>query len=140
MTAAFDIVAFTAKFPEMAALPAVADGTYWDVAVSIMSPEDGCLLAGKALQYGLELLTAHLAKLGQMAAAGIPVGSIASGTEGSVTVAFNAPPFKSGWQFWLSTTTYGAQLWALLQVQSAGGLYVGGLPERAAFRKVGGVF
>ncbi|EQA94848.1 hypothetical protein HPS_1652, partial [Glaesserella parasuis 29755] len=32
------------------------------------------------------------------------------------------------------------QLWALLQQLGTGGLFIGGLPERSAVRKVGGVF
>jgi hypothetical protein len=32
------------------------------------------------------------------------------------------------------------QLWALLQKVSAGGVYIGGSPERRGFRKIGGRF
>ncbi|MNJ79317.1 hypothetical protein D3C77_772930 [compost metagenome] len=44
------------------------------------------------------------------------------------------------WSYWLGMTPYGMQLMALLKVCTGGGLYVGGLPERAAFRSVGGIF
>jgi hypothetical protein len=137
---AFDLAQFQARFPELAALAGVTSGVYWDMATQFMSPEDGCMLTGNVLQFGLELLTAHLAKLGQNAAAGNPAGPITSAAEGSVNVALAPPPFSTGWQFWLSSTGYGAQLWALLQVQTAGGLYVGGSLERQGFRGAGGVF
>lgn len=137
---AFNLAQFQARFPELANATGVTSGVCWTMATQFMSPQDGCLLTGEALQLGLELLTAHLAKIGLVAAAGNPTGVITSATEGSVTVAMAPPPFRSGWQHWLSTTAYGAQLWALLSVQSAGGLYVGGSLERQAFRGAGGVF
>ena len=57
-----------------------------------------------------------------------------------VTVTNMPPPVKNGWQFWLATTPYGMQLWALLKRMAGAGLYIGGLPERRAFRKVFGTF
>lgn len=63
-----------------------------------------------------------------------------SASEGSVSVGMMAPPAKNGWQFWLSSTPYGVQLGALLGVASAGGVFIGGSEERAAFRKAGGVW
>lgn len=67
-------------------------------------------------------------------------GAVVSGTEGSVSASFVAPPVKDGLEYYLSSSTYGQMLWAMLNVSAAGGLYVGGLPERHAYRKVGGVF
>ena len=140
MDAAFDLDLFAQRFPELADLPGVITGVTWEMATQIMSPEEGCILSGNTLTLALQLLTAHLAQIGKAAAAGNPSGAITSATEGSVSVSFAPPPFRSGWQHWLSTTTYGAQLWALLSVQSAGGLYVGGSLERQGFRGAGGVF
>lgn len=138
--AAWDLDQFAQRFPELAELPGVITGAYWQMATQFMTPADGCLLAGNALQFGLELMTAHLAQIGKNAAAGNPGGPITSATEGSVTVSLAPPPVRSGWQHWLSSTPYGMQLWALLSVQSAGGLYVGGSLERQGFRGAGGVF
>jgi hypothetical protein len=67
-------------------------------------------------------------------------GVMTGATEGTVSVSLQAPPAKDAFSWWLATTPYGAQLRALLLARSAGGFYVGGLPERAAFRKVGGIF
>jgi len=140
MPHAFELAAFRTMFP---LLDSVADeqlAAYWQMATETMTPEDGVLLHGASLQLALNLLTAHLAWLFTKTLPGGTVGIVNSASEGSVSVGMAIPPFKSGWQYWLSQTPYGQQLWALLMVQSAGGLYVGGSPERSAFRKAGGVF
>jgi hypothetical protein len=67
-------------------------------------------------------------------------GAVVSATEGSVSASFVAPPVKDGLEYYLSSSTYGQMLWAMLRIGAAGGAYVGGLPERSAYRKVGGVF
>lgn len=67
-------------------------------------------------------------------------GAVVSATEGSVSASFVAPPVTDGLEFYLSSSVYGQMLWAMLNVSSAGGVYVGGLPERKAYRKVGGTF
>ena len=97
-------------------------------------------LNGATLDFALQLLTAHLLKISNNIGLGQVTQPINDATEGSVSVAFAPPPFRSGWEYWLSSTTYGQQLWALLNVQSVGGWSVGGLPESAAFRKAGGLF
>jgi hypothetical protein len=139
-THVFDLAQFQARFPDLATSVVVTSGAAWDMAAATMSPDDGPLLTGTSLQLALELMTAHIAKSFAAAGASQPVGVVTGATEGSVSVSLAPPPARSGWQHWLSTTPYGLQLWALLQVQSAGGLYVGGSLERAAFRKAGGVF
>lgn len=140
MTHAFDLSAFRAAFPLLAGVADEQLAAYWQIASETMTAEDGLLLHGASLQLALNLLTAHLAWLLAKVLPSGAAGVVGSASEGSVSVGFAVPPFKSGWQFWLSQTPYGGQLWALLQVQSAGGLYVGGSAERAAFRKAGGVF
>ena len=97
-------------------------------------------LNGATLDFALQLLTAHLLKISNNIGLGQVTQPINDATEGSVSVAFAPPPFRSGWEYWLSSTTYGQQLWALLNVQSVGGWSVGGLPESTAFRKAGGLF
>ncbi len=139
-THAFDLPTFQAQFPELANLPGVVNGMYWGIATETMTADDGCILSGNTLQLALSLMTAHLAKLFSANGVGQVTGVLTSAGEGSVSAGFAPPPFRTGWQFWLSTTPYGQQLWALLQVQSAGGLYIGGSLERASFRKAGGYF
>jgi hypothetical protein len=104
---------------------------------------DGPLINGAQLQNVLNLMTAHLMQINVMlsgAGQSPVIGVLSSATIDKVSVTNTPPPAKDGWQYWLSTTPYGLQLRALLKVLSAGGLYVGGSPERSAFRKIGGRF
>lgn len=141
-----DVDTFRLLFPEFAnttTFPTPYIQAQWDMAVSAMGANDGWALCGAALQNALNLLTAHLMKLNVIAAAGGGAGItgvVTGATIDKVSVQMAAPPVKSGWQFWLSQTPYGTTLWAFLSMKSAGGLYIGGRPERLAFRKVGGRF
>ena len=135
--------AFRAMFPAFADTAAFTSqmlAMWWDAAA--LHLKDGWMLSGDAYEHARNLMTAHLVQLADKAAkqAQSVGGAVQSASEGSVSVSFATPPTKSGWQFWLSGTPYGVQLWALLSSASAGGMFVGGLPEREGFRKVGGVF
>src|SRR5690606_29913451 len=85
-------------------------------------------------------LTAHVLALRAAGAAGggAAPGPIASAAIDKVSVSFQAAPGGDAWQYWLNTTPYGQQAAALLQACAPAGLYVGGLPERDAFRAVYG--
>jgi hypothetical protein len=50
-----------------------------------------------------------------------------------VNVSLTPPPLKNQWQWWLSISPWGQQLWALLQVNSVGGHYIGGSPVLSGF-------
>lgn len=145
-THTLDIPTFRLLFPPFADVALFPDAyiqAQWDMAVSYMGDVDGCLFGGPELQTALNLMTAHLMQLNVMVAAGGTAGVtgvLTGATVDKVSVTVAAPPFKNGWQWWLSQTPYGAQLWALLAMKSAGGFYFGGLPERKPFRKVGGIF
>lgn len=98
-------------------------------------------LNGEVFKHALNLMSAHLIFIASKTMQNNATsGAIQSASEGSVSVSFSAPPTRNGWEFWLSSSPYGVQLWALLNQLSSGGVYVGGLPERKAVRKVGGVF
>lgn len=138
-----DLAVFRAAFPAFTATPDAEIQAQWDAAAVYFGTYDGVLLYGDRLQRALDLLAAHLLQVNIMLAAGgqtPTIGVLTSATIDKVTVSNMPPPVKSGWQYWLSTTPHGLQLWALLRVASAGGIYVGGGPERAAFRKAGGRF
>lgn len=140
-THSFDVTLFRAQFAEFAATPSdQVLAVYWGIATNFVAANDGCIMTGDALQYALNLATAHIAKLAAVAASGQTQGVVSGATEGSVSVSFQPPPVKSAFQFWLAQTPYGQQLWALLQVKSAGGLHIGGSLERASFRKAGGIY
>lgn len=138
-----DVTAFRAMFPEFADTVKYPDAsiTMWrTMGNQYIYSYDNCLISGDVLQLALNLVTAHLAKSFTMISNGQSVVVVAGATEGSVAVSMVPPPAKTGWQWWLNTTPYGVQLWALLQTLVVGGFTIGGAPESSGFRRVYGVF
>lgn len=140
MTQSFDPEAFRFQYKEFEPVNGETLRLYWSMACEYLNPSDGGMLSGTKLGLALNLMTAHIAKLMSVVEAGKSGGVVASATEGGVSVTLQPPPVKSAWQHWLAQTPYGTQVWALLSVASAGGLYIGGSDERSAFRKAGGVW
>lgn len=138
----FVLASFQSACPALAASDPTALAATFTNATFIMTPYDGCLLSGNSLQYALNLMTGHLTQIAAMLVAdpGAVIGPVASATEGSVSLALVPSPADTGWKYWLASTPYGLQLWALLSVRSAGGIMVGGSLERASFRQAGGGF
>ena len=143
-THTFDPAAFRQQFAAFTDPPYSdqALGVAWDMATCHLKPDDWCGLSGDCLQYALNLMTAHIATQMQTLATAQPVaaGAVSSATIDRVSVTVTVPPVSDGWQAWLSSTPYGLMLWSLLSTKAASGFYVGGWPERAGFRKAGGVF
>ena len=142
---ALNIAEFRALFPQFSSelkYPTVTLNAQYAAAGNYMSQTDSVYggMAGDALSYALQLLTCHLLVISEKAAGGEPAGFITAASEGDVSVSIAPPPMASGWRAWLASTTYGVQLWGLLAAKTAGGFAIGGLPERFAFRKVGGTF
>ena len=135
--ATFSLAAFRTLYPQF---DTVADATVLAVADQALCfiSDTGCECDDTAWF----LMVAHLLQIQTAAAAGgSGSGPVASATVGGVSVSFQAPPYgTSAYKFWLFSTPYGSQLAAMLARCSAGGLYVGGAPERAAFRRAGGSF
>jgi len=137
----FDLPSFQAACPALASSDPTALSSTFTTATVIMTKYDGCLLNGDALQLALNLMTGHLTQItAQLAAGQTSVAPLTGAAEGSVSLSMQPPPTTNGWQYWLSSTPYGVQLWGLLLVKSAGGLMVGGSLERASFRQAGGGF
>lgn len=142
----FDVEKFRALFPQFAdeeTYPTELLDIKWDLAVGFVSDRNCGRLVGKQREYAIMLVVAHLLTLdlyiqtnGNQGSGGIVTAS----TIDKVSVTLLPPPVDSPYDFWLQQTPYGSQLLALLSAASVGGFYVGGLPERAAFRKVGGRF
>jgi hypothetical protein len=142
---------FRAMFPEFvnaATYPAATIQIFWGLAqnfIVIPSCPAGAFLNGNNAAAALNYMTAHLYALSlAQTSSGQTPGSVQGGYEVSATidkisVQTMAPPADNMWKWWLSQTPYGQALAALLSVLSVGGTSVGGLPERQAFRKVGGV-
>lgn len=142
-----DLATFRLLFPAFAdpvAFPDAYVEAQWTAATTYINAADGLLLSGAKLTRALDLLTAHLLQINVHAAAGgdTPmIGAITNATVDKVTIGLAPPPTgTSGWKFWLSSTLYGVQLWALLGTAVAGGPYIGGSNERGSFRKAGGRF
>ena len=135
--AVFDLSAFRTAYPVFDSVP---DATVQTAATSALCliGQDGCDCDVQQWQ----LMVAHLLYIqGQVATGNGNAGAVTSATIDKVSVAFAAPPFgTSAYKFWLFKSPYGGQLLAMLDRCSRGGVYVGGLPERSAFRSVGGVF
>lgn len=134
---------FRTAYPQFAAALQFSDEyltMFWNLATRYISNEDYGILCGQERYTALTLMTAHLAALSVKAANGENVGPVQSAAVGDVNVAYVVPPVKNMWQFFLLSTPYGIQLLALLEDQSVGGFYIGGLPEGSAFRKVYGVY
>lgn len=141
----FDVAAFRAQFPQFAdnmEYPDALLSGYFAMATSYVNANDGRSLNGDRLQLALNLMTAHLVVTFGIAAqtGGTNVGVITASTIDGVSITRQVPQTQSAWQSFLSPTTYGAQLIALLRLAGAGGLLVGGSCERRAFRGAGGGF
>ena len=112
---------------------------YWDEVICFVS-DHGYQLVGKCRLFLLNLFVAHMLTLNAMAQRGKQGGFITSATIDKVSVQKQAPPSPNQFQWWLNQTPWGQQAAALLYLSTVGGDYIGGLPEAAAFRRVGGVF
>lgn len=148
-TLSYNDVQFRAMFPAFANPTNFTEAMlqmYWDQATSFVSnlANYGWLTGGQSPSgnptgraLALNLMTAHIAAIFVLVAAGQTPAPITAAGIDKVNVTLMPPPAKNGWSYWLSCTPYGSQLWALLTVNSAGGWYVGGSPTRAGFNGSG---
>lgn len=87
----------------------------------------------------LNMMVAHLlalsTQIGNTPAAPKTPGLKQSATIDKISISLTPPPFKNQWQWWLSLTPYGQQLFALLQIATTGGAYYGGFPNRDSLRR-----
>lgn len=137
----FDPTEFRLAFPAFAnetTFPTPTLQRYWDMAICYVD-DNGSYgwLQGDCRRLAINLMTAHLLAISVLIAAGQTPGLVQSSTIDKISVSLTPPPLKNQWQWWLSTTPYGAELLALLQTRSVGGWYIGGRPELSAFRRVG---
>jgi hypothetical protein len=145
-TLTLDIAAFRLLFPQFASpttFPDVKIQAEFGMATGYVSPDTYGDMPAAARSSALGLMTAHLLALGVIIAQNNysgQVGIVTAATIDGVSITLAPPPQRGQWRWWLNTTPYGAQLVALLDAQAAGGFFIGGLPERSAFRRVGGGF
>lgn len=138
----YDDAKFRKLFPEFAdetKYPEELISAYWEQASCYIDGEGNVLLGGCSF-LAVAQMTAHMMTLASQAAKGKQAGYKTGATIDKVSVTYAAPPTPDQFSWWLSTTPYGAQLAALLEVKGVGGFSLGGLPERTGFRKIGGVF
>jgi Protein of unknown function (DUF4054) len=139
----FDVTLFRQQFPAFADPTVFPDALlqmYWDMATCYISNCNYGWLNGDCRVLAINMMTAHLVATSVLIAAGQTSVLVQGATVDKVTVSLTPPPLNNQWQWWLSTTPYGQQLFALLQAKSVGGLYIGGSLELAAFRRVGGFY
>ena len=139
----FNPANFRDQFPAFQCTPPITDATlqqYFNNATLYISNQY-CNWWGTlnlAQRTGaLYLMTAHLTAISQLIAQKQNAGVMTSATVDKVTVTIEPPYAPNQWQYWLQTTPYGSQLLALLNVVSVGGRYIGGSPQRSAFRGSG---
>ncbi len=137
----FNYASFIALFPafsDPALYPEATLQQYWNAAVNYISP---CAnfgdVQGCARQLALNLMTAHLAYLASLIAAGTVPYLMRDATIDKVHVGLEPPPLANQWTWWLNTSPYGMQLAALLAVNTVGGNYIGGQPVLSGFRSNG---
>lgn len=130
---AFDYALFQAQIPQYATSPPESVvAVYWSIATFYVSKVNFGSLHGDARQYAINLCAAHLIYLSNELAAGQVPYIVQNATIDKISVALVPPPTKTLFQWWLSTSPYGAALLALLQIKSVGGFYIGGSAPVAA--------
>jgi len=142
-TILFDAAIFRIQCPLYANFTTYPDATilnWWTVGSDYISVDDYGLLKGNSRILALNLMAAHLLYLSDKIASGAATGILTSASEGSVSIGIAPPPFKSMFQAWLAESPYGKQLYALLSVKSAFGLYVGGSGVTGNIRNPDGTF
>ncbi len=138
----FNVTTFRALFSEFSNATTYPDAVlqlYWDTATAYISNQSGGCFVG-ALKIGpqtlaLNQMTAHIAYLNSLAAAGEQGGVVTGATIDKISVQLEPPPSSNNWQFWLNQSPYGQALLALLKLKSVGGFYFGGFPTSIAFRR-----
>lgn len=133
-TLSFDYDLFIAQFPAYSnptTYPEVTLQMYWDIATNYVSDNTVCAVLNEASQqYAINLMTAHIAYLNGLITSGQVPGLVQNATIDKITVGLTPPPLPNQFSWWLNLTPYGQQLYALLQVSSVGGFYIGGSPTR----------
>jgi len=137
---------FRSQFPSFANVckyPTAIIQTFFNTAtLYINNRAGGCFCGGMNLKrqtFALNAMTAHLLYLNDLIASGdVPAITTGAGVD-KINVTIEPPPARNQWQYWLQTSPYGMALLALLQVATVGGCYLGGAPETAAFRRIGGL-
>ena len=137
-----DLTTFRTNFPLYSDESTYTDmllETQFEIGKCFIADND-CTFPEKCREYALQLMLSHLLYCRNESNSGNNSGVIQSATEGDVSVSFAVPNIDDSWTYWFQLSPFGKELLAMLNAQSVGGFYVGGMPERKGFRKVGGSF
>ncbi len=137
-----DLTTFRTNFPLYSDESTYTDmllETQFEIGKCFIADND-CTFPEKCREYALQLMLAHLMYCRNESNAGNNSGVIQSASEGDVSVSFAVPNIDDSWTYWFQLSPFGKELLAMLNAQSVGGFYVGGMPERKGFRKIGGYF
>lgn len=137
-----NIAEFRVNFPPYASDTDYPDSllnAQYEIGKCYISDND-CTLPESCREYALQLMLAHLLYIRDQVNSGNNVGIVTSATEGKVSVSLAEPPSSDIFSYWFNTSPYGKELLTMLSIQSAGGFYVSGWPERRGFRKINGAF
>lgn len=136
---------FRLQFPQFSDAVKYPDNLlqmYWDEMTCFVCDANYGQIIGRCRLFLLNLFVAHMMTIMLKAAAGggKQVGFKTSATIDKVSVSTAAPPAPNMFRYWLGLTPYGLAALAMLEANTVGGDYIGGLPETAGFRRVGGGF
>lgn len=125
---------FRQRYPEFADKDKYANASLedtLDLASCYISLRDYGSLRGNCRKRAFYLMMAHLQTIKDMLKKGktqVVVTSSASIDKVSVTLAM--PPINSQAQWWFNISTYGSQLWAMLEIKASAPFYIGGSFQR----------
>lgn len=142
MTIDLNIPEFRANFPlydDETQYPDSLLNAQYEIGKCYIADND-CTMPEACREYALQAMLAHLLYIRDQVNAGNNIGVITSASEGDVSVSLATPAVDDTWHYWFNSSPFGRELVALLSGQAVGGFYVGGSPERKAFRKAGGMF
>jgi hypothetical protein len=137
-----NIVSFRVNFPlyeNPAIYSDVLLNAQYEIGKCYIADND-CTMAATCREYALQSMLAHLLYIRDQVNAGNNIGVITSANEGDVSVSLATPLVEDEWHYWFNSSPFGRELIALLGGQAVGGFYAGGVNERMAFRKAGGIF
>ena len=110
-TVTFDTGLFKARYPEFTAVADVLLGSYFGEAGLYLANDDSSPVSNVTTRLSLlNMLTAHIAYLaGAITGQVMPVGRVASASEGSVSTSLDYQ--VAGSAVWFAQTQYGAAFW-----------------------------
>lgn len=135
----FPLAKFRILYPQFAEVA--------DAVVLVLSEKALCFMqdcGGDCTEQLWMLMVAHMLQLRANQDSGnAQPGAVVSASINNVSVSFAAPPAGTSADHWLGLTPFGLEYLALAagcKATAKAGFYVGSMPERAAFRSVGGRF